>query len=316
MTKKIQKNTGLGKGLSALIGFSNIQNANTTNIETSQTQKETEPTNTNLSNTSNKENYIHNLDINLLCPNPYQPRIQITEDSLIELSKSIKEHGIIEPLLVSKNITNNKYEIIAGERRWRAAKLAGLTTIPVIIKESSPQEMLEIAIVENIQREDLNPLEEALAIEQLYKTFRLSQEEIGNKLGLSKPTISNKMRLLNLPEEIKRGLLENKITEGHARALLGLINQDNLLPVYKMILKDNLSVRATEELVRRINKGISIQKRKNNIILDEYTQNIENKLKFIFGVETNLFRSKKGGRIVIKFKDDTELNKIIKTLNI
>jgi ParB family chromosome partitioning protein len=144
----------------------------------------------------------------------------------------------------------------------------------------------------------------------------MSQEEIGNKLGLSKPTISNKMRLLNLPEEIKRGLLENKITEGHARALLGLINQDNLVPVYKMILKDNLSVRATEELVRRINKGISIQKRKSNIIIDEYTQDIEKKLKFLFGTETNLFRSRKGGRIVIKFKDDTELNKIIKTLNI
>ena len=311
MTKKIQKNTGLGKGLSALIGFSNVSNAN---IETPQTQNQTETENTDVNNISN--NFIHNLDISLLSPNPYQPRIQITEDSLIELSKSIKEHGIIEPLVVTKNITTNKYEIIAGERRWRAAKLAGLTTIPVIIKESSPQEMLEIAIVENIQREDLNPLEEALAIEQLYKTFGLSQEEIGAKLGLSKPTISNKMRLLSLPEEIKKGLLENKISEGHARALLGLVNQDNLMPVYKMILKDNLSVRATEELVRRINKGISIQKRKNNIILDEYTQSIENKLKFLFGSETNLFRSKKGGRIVIKFKDDTELDKIIKTLNI
>jgi len=311
MTKKIQKNTGLGKGLSALIGFSNVSNAN---IETPQTQNQTETENTDVNNISN--NFIHNLDISLLSPNPYQPRIQITEDSLIELSKSIKEHGIIEPLVVTKNITTNKYEIIAGERRWRAAKLAGLTTIPVIIKESSPQEMLEIAIVENIQREDLNPLEEALAIEQLYKTFGLSKEEIGAKLGLSKPTISNKMRLLSLPEEIKKGLLENKISEGHARALLGLVNQDNLMPVYKMILKDNLSVRATEELVRRINKGISIQKRKNNIILDEYTQSIENKLKFLFGSETNLFRSKKGGRIVIKFKDDTELDKIIKTLNI
>ena len=311
MTKKIQKNTGLGKGLSALIGFSNVSNAN---IETPQTQNQTETENTDVKNISN--NFIHNLDISLLSPNPYQPRIQITEDSLIELSKSIKEHGIIEPLVVTKNITTNKYEIIAGERRWRAAKLAGLTTIPVIIKESSPQEMLEIAIVENIQREDLNPLEEALAIEQLYKTFGLSQEEIGGKLGLSKPTISNKMRLLSLPEEIKKGLLENKISEGHARALLGLVNQDNLMPVYKMILKDNLSVRATEELVRRINKGISIQKRKNNIILDEYTQSIENKLKNLFGSETNLFRSKKGGRIVIKFKDDTELDKIIKTLNI
>jgi len=311
MTKKIQKNTGLGKGLSALIGFNNVSNAN---IETPQTQNQTETENTDVNNISN--NFIHNLDISLLSPNPYQPRIQITEDSLIELSKSIKEHGIIEPLVVTKNITTNKYEIIAGERRWRAAKLAGLTTIPVIIKESSPQEMLEIAIVENIQREDLNPLEEALAIEQLYKTFGLSKEEIGAKLGLSKPTISNKMRLLSLPEEIKKGLLENKISEGHARALLGLVNQDNLMPVYKMILKDNLSVRATEELVRRINKGISIQKRKNNIILDEYTQSIENKLKFLFGSETNLFRSKKGGRIVIKFKDDTELDKIIKTLNI
>lgn len=282
------KQTGLGKGLSALISSQTI------------------------SNSSN--GYIPNLPIEYIVPNPYQPRMMINDASLEELAQSIKEHGVIEPLLVTKK-TDTLFELIAGERRWRATKLAGSDTVPVVIRESSPQEMLELAIIENVQRSDLNPLEEALAFEQLVTQFKLSQDEISKKMGLSRSAIANKIRLLSLPEEIRRGLLEEKISEGHARALLGLTTVENMIAAYKAILRDTLSVRAIEELVRRMNKGKKLYSRKQMLILDEKTTEIESTLKHKFGERVSLSRSQRGGKITIQFKNDKELDKIMKVLN-
>lgn len=257
--------------------------------------------------------YIPSLPIELINPNPYQPRIDIRPEELVELSDSIREHGVIEPLIVTKK-DDQHYDLIAGERRLRAAKLAGSTTIPVVVKEASPQQMLELAIVENVQRSDLNPLEEAMAFEQLAKLFDLTHDEISKKMGLSRPAVANKIRLLSLPEEIRRGLLEGKISEGHARALLGLNNNETMIAAYKVILRDHLSVRAVEELVRRLSKGHKKQVRKDMRLLDERTTMIEQNLQQRFGNEVSLSRSQKGGKIVIPFHSDEELEKIVKEL--
>lgn len=277
--------SGLGKGLSALIGENKIENTG---------------------------GYIPNLDIELIVPNPYQPRIEIKPDLLVELADSVREHGVIEPLIVTKKANN--YELIAGERRWRAAKLAGLKHVAVVVKEASAQQMLELAVVENVQRADLNPLEEALAFEQLIKVFGMTHENIAAKVSLSRPAIANKIRLLSLPEEIKRGLLEEKISEGHARALLGLNSIETMIATYKVILRDHLSVRAVEELVRRLVKGIHKQKRSDTLIMDDKTIAIETNLKSRFGENVKLSRSQRGGKITIPFKNDDELDKIVGVL--
>jgi ParB family chromosome partitioning protein len=283
----MNKKAGLGKGLSALINTEVISELS--------------------------QGFIPNLPITLISPNPYQPRMEIKPDQLVELADSIREHGVIEPLLVTKK-SEHSYELIAGERRWRASQLAGITTVPVVVKEASPQEMLELAVVENVQRADLNPLEEAMAFEQLISMFDMTHEVISKKVGLSRPAIANKIRLLSLPEDVKRGLLDEKITEGHARALLGLKDQETIIAAYKIILRDNLSVRAVEELVRRLNKGKKIKKRKDMRIVDEKTTKIETNLRSKFGESVTLARSKKGGKIVIPFKSDSELDKILKNL--
>lgn len=282
------KKPALGKGLSALIGSNSMA--------------------------SNSNGYFPNLPINLIVPNPYQPRVEIQPEALVELADSIRSHGVIEPLLVTKK-NDTIFELIAGERRWRAAQLAGLSSIPVVVKEASPQEMLEMAIVENIQRQDLNPLEEALAFEQLQKEFKLTHEEISKKMGVSRPAIANKIRLLALPKTLKKALLEEKISEGHARALLGLDTEDKMMGAFNLIQRDNLSVRAIEELVRRMNKDKKTKlKSKSARILDDRTIRIENDLKRKFGKHVMLTRSKKGGKIVIPFKNDDELDGILKNM--
>ncbi|MCS7316974.1 MAG: ParB/RepB/Spo0J family partition protein [Candidatus Dojkabacteria bacterium] len=289
-----KKNSGLGKGLNAIIQ---------------------QPINVLNPDNKDKPEIKYNssfefVPVDALRPNSLQPRIDMNVEKLKELSKSIKEKGVIEPLLVSK-IDENLYEIIAGERRWRAAKMAGLKTLPVIIKEVTEVEKLEIALIENIQRQDLNPLEEALAIEQLNSTFGLSHEEIATKLGISRPAVSNKLRLLNLPEEIKKGILDGKISEGHAKALLGLHDSNHIMPVYKSILKDFLSVRATEELVRRMNIGKTVKRKSTIVLLDDISINTEKLLREKLGPNVFLTRSMKGGKIVIKFNSDNELTEIV-----
>ena len=196
------------------------------------------------------DNQVLYLDIDLVEPNPLQPRGLISPDSLADLSSSIKEHGIIEPLVVAK--TPAGYQIIAGERRWRASKQAGLTTVPVVIRETTAKGMLEMAIVENVQREDLNPIERAQAFQRLVEEFGLYVGEIAKRVSKSESYVSNTMRLLGLPDAIKDGLISGAISEGHARAIAGLGDIKLMVEAYKTILAENASVRRAEDLARRL----------------------------------------------------------------
>ncbi len=203
---------------------------------------------------------IFELDLDLLQPNPLQPRGLITPESLSELADSVRTHGILEPLVVAK--TPAGYQIIAGERRWRASKLVGLPKVPVIIRETSPQGMLEMAIVENVQRIDLNPLERAQAYKRLMDEFELTNSEISERVSKSPSYISNTIRLLTLPDALKDALMSGATTEGHARALSALDDPHIIINAYKDVLKRNLSVRGTEEMVRRmrVSEGLSPRK--------------------------------------------------------
>src|SRR5882757_5071378 len=193
---------------------------------------------------------IVQLEINQLQPNPLQPRGSITPESLVDLVNSIREHGILEPLVVAK--TPAGYQLIAGERRWRAAKIVGLTMVPVVIKETTPQGILEMSIVENVQREDLNPIERALAYKRLIDEFGLGTNEVAKRVGKSVPAVSNTIRLLSLPDAIKDALVAGVITEGHVRPLLSLGDHKLMLDVFKMILRENYTVRQTEEIARKM----------------------------------------------------------------
>jgi len=197
-----------------------------------------------------EENQIFEIDLDMLQPNPLQPRGLITPDSLVELVDSIREHGVLEPLVVAK--TPAGYQIIAGERRWRAAKIAGHLKVPVIIKETTPQGMLEMAIIENVQRVDLNPLERAQAFKRLIEEFGLTSGEIAVKIGKSAPYVSNTFRLLTIPDVLKDALATGATTEGHVRALASLEDPHLILEAYKIILSRNLSVRGAEELARKM----------------------------------------------------------------
>lgn len=196
------------------------------------------------------EEQIYELEIDLLQPNPLQPRGLISPESLSELAESVRTHGVLEPLVVAK--TPAGYQIIAGERRWRASKLIGLPKVPVIIRETSPQGMLEMAIVENVQRIDLNPLERAQAYTRLMEEFGLTNAEIAERVSKSPPYISNTIRLLTLPDALKDALMSQATSEGHARALAALEEPHLIIETYKEVLRRNLSVRGTEELVRRM----------------------------------------------------------------
>ena len=223
----------------------------------------------------------HHLEIELLQPNHLQPRGLISPESLAELAESIRTHGLLEPLVVAK--TPAGYQIIAGERRWRAAKLAGLVEVPVIIRETSPQGMLEMAIVENVQRIDLNPLERAQAYRRLMDEFNLTNGEISIRVSKSPSYISNTIRLLTLPDALKDALMAGATSEGHVRALSALEDPHLIIEAYKEVLRKNLSVRGTEELVRRLRARVGLPPKKSAVIEDmhiisEEIDNIESDL--------------------------------------
>ena len=250
---------------------------------------------------------IMEIDIDTLQPNPLQPRGQIIPDSLVELAESIREHGILEPLVIAK--TPAGYQIIAGERRWRASKLAGLTRVPCVVKETSPQGMLEMALVENVQREDLNPLERAQAYQRLIEEFGLTATDVGQRVGKSGPYVSNSLRLLMLPDALKDGLLSGAITEGHAKALVGLEDVGLMIDGYKIILAENLGVRATEELVRRMKAKADIKpKTKREYARTEDVARVEEEIANSIGCKTKLYKSSKGGRLLILFSTEDQLN--------
>lgn len=228
-----------------------------------------------------QEEHVFELDTNLLEANPLQPRGLITPESLAELAESIREHGILEPLVVAK--TPAGYQIVAGERRWRAAKLVGLAKVPVVLKETSPQGMLEMALVENVQRQDLNPLERAQAYQRLMDEFGLTNTEICQRVAKSPSYISNTIRLLTLPDALKDAVMSGATTEGHVRALAALEDPHLIVEVYKEVLKRNLSVRGTEELVRkmRVRHNLPVRKgaRMDRVhIMNDEVEQIQNGL--------------------------------------
>jgi ParB family chromosome partitioning protein len=279
----------LGKGLAALIDAPEISN-----IDSS---------------------YVENFDISKILPNPYQPRMKIDPDDLIGLADSIRVNGVIQPLIVTKDSNSDKYFIIAGERRYRAAQLAGLKYVPVVIKESSPQQMLELALIENIQRKDLNPLEEAHAFAQLQDEFGMKQSEIGKKLGISRVSVTNKRRLLNLPESVQEMVLNETITEGHARALLGIKDPESIVAAADIVVNRKLSVRQTEELVRKVIFGKNPRYR----TFQDETPDLVRYARMItetIGYNTRIKKLAKGGRVIIKYESKQQLEELLKKLGI
>jgi len=285
------RKTGLGKGLGALIP------------ETPVWKDESEAA-------RRPEIGVAELPVEAITPNPHQPRTALDETALQELANSIREHGLIQPLIVTQSTTG--YQIIAGERRWRAAQLAGLATVPAIIKEAAPQQMLELALVENLQRADLNPLEEAAAFRQLMDEFGLTQEQVARRVGKSRAAVANAVRLLKLPQQVKTRLADGTISEGHARALQALENETAILKALAKVTRGALSVRQTEEMVRRMLAEPKTKARK--IAASAETRALEDRLRRALGTKVNLFRSRQGGKLVIYFFSDEELDAIYRRI--
>lgn len=289
------KNTkkGLGKGLDSLIP----------KIEVSEISSKPKR------QVSEKvEKGITNIKINLIEPNRNQPRKTFDEDALIELAESIKQYGIIQPLVVQKK--DDYYEIIAGERRWRAAKQAGLKEVPVIIKDYSEQEVVEIALIENIQREDLNPIEEAMAYKRLLTEFNLKQDQVAERVSKSRTAVTNSMRLLKLSEEVQQMVIENLISSGHARALLAIEDKNLQIQLATRIMDEKLSVRETEKLVKLI-LNPKTKKEKETIENQFIYDDIENKIKEIVGTKVKVNHKSNGkGKIEIEYYSNAELERI------
>ncbi len=249
--------------------------------------------------------------------NPRQPRLVRGQESLQleELAASIKEHGVIQPLIVTRTEgPGAPYTLVAGERRWRAAQLAGLARVPAIIKEVTPQEMLEIALVENIQRNDLSPLEEAAAFQQLINEFGLTPDAVAERVGKSRVAIYNTLRLLKLPGQIQAALMQGEISEGHARALLSLSSAVDQLAVLDEIKAHDLNVRQTEELIRRLNSPKTTEKKTQRDQRWQGAKEYESRLREALGTKVALMRSRKGGRIIIEFYSEEELEAIYEKL--
>ncbi len=251
-----------------------------------------------------------------IVPNPFQPRKEFDPEKLRELADSIQEHGLIQPLAVRK--VDRQYQLIAGERRWRASKLAGLTTVPVMLIETDDRGLMEMALVENLQREDLNPMEAALAYRRLIDEFDLTQEEVAVRVGRSRPAISNTMRLLTLPEPVQMAVASGEISEGHARALLGLKDPEEVIRLSQEISAQDLSVRATEQAVRNIESGVSREtKRKTPLrrkIQDPDLGAIEDQIRMILGTHVNIKGSNERGTIEIDYYSSEDLTRLLEKI--
>ena len=252
------------------------------------------------------------MDINKVEPNREQPRKKFDEDALLELSESIKQFGVLQPLLVTER--KDYYEIIAGERRWRAAKMAGLKEVPVIIKKLTEQEIMEISLIENIQRENLNPIEEALAYQRLIKDYRLKQDEVAERVSKSRTAVTNAMRLLKLNDKVQQMVIDEMLTTGHARALLAIEDEDMQHTVAQQIFDEKLSVRDTEKLVKNIQNGKKTAKEKEvldpklKVIYDDLAE----QMKKILGTKVLInAKDEKSGKIEIEYYSQDELDRII-----
>ncbi len=249
------------------------------------------------------------VSIEQIVPNPHQPRHLIENGSLEELAHSIREHGVLQPLIVTFNDEANQYTLVAGERRWRAAKLAGLEVVPVLVRPVTEQQRLELALIENVQRADLMPLETAEAFRNLNEEFGLTHEEIAYRVGKSRAAVTNTIRLLNLPEPVRQALAEQKISEGHARALLALTSAVAQVSVMNTILQKDLTVRQTEELVRRLS-GVRPEPSPHRPV-DPEIEALEERLRAGLGTRVTLRHGKRGGTLTIHYYSDEELNALI-----
>jgi ParB family transcriptional regulator, chromosome partitioning protein len=249
------------------------------------------------------------VDTDLLRPNKFQPRTNVDDERIEELSRSIRSNGIIQPIVVRKIDTG--YEIVAGERRWRAAQRVGLLKVPVVVRDISDDRLLPVALIENIQREDLNPIEEAVAYRRLSDEFHLTQEQIADAVGKDRSSIANHVRLLRLPPEVRANLASNALTMGHARALLGLTDENAQLRLARDVVARNLSVRETEALIRKASAPADAKPGKT---ADVHTRAAEDKLRLALGTRARIVRKGKGGRIEIEFASEDELQRIYELL--
>lgn len=261
------------------------------------------------------KNGVISLKINSVEPNKNQPRKSFDSDKIDALADSIKEHGLIQPIIVTEG-ENGIYKIVAGERRWRAAKKAGLKEISAMINEYSDEEIAEIALIENLQREDLNPIEEALGYHQLLEDFNLTQELISQKIGKSRSAIANSLRLLSLDDQIKKLLISGEISSGHARAILSLESTELRLALSKRIIEDNLNVRQAEEIAKQLNKKRPQKQKKETTAGDIEIENLENRIASVLGTKVKISHSAKKGRIEIEYYGNDDLDRILGLLNL
>jgi ParB family chromosome partitioning protein len=249
--------------------------------------------------------------IDAIEPNPWQPRSRMDPHDLEELAQSIRMHGVMQPLVVTSSDHDDRYTLIAGERRWRASGIAGLKTVPIVIKDVTPQAMLELAIVENVVRADLSPLEEAHAYKQLIEDFGLTQADVAERVGRSRVSITNTLRLLNAPDQVQAALADGTISEGHTRALLGLTSPTDQLAALEMVLEKGLSVRQTEELVRRWQSGAPARAKGTAKELHPEDVRLESRLRDALGTKVAVRRaSDGGGAITIQYYSDEQLQAI------
>ena len=299
-----RKTGGLGKGLDALIPNKVGSTANETSKKTRSAVKKDK------SVSERKPAAERLVKISSVEPNLNQPRRHFDEDALLELSDSIKQYGVLQPLLVTDK--NGYFEIIAGERRWRAAKMAGLKEVPVVVKEFTDQEIVEISLIENIQREDLNPIEEAMAYKRLMEEFHLKQDEIADRVAKSRTAVTNSMRLLKLTSKVQEMVIADMISAGHARALLGISDETLQENTAMKVFDEKLSVRDTERLVKNLASPAKKTKTERNTAEDAIYESLEEKMKGIMGTKVSIQRKKNNkGKIEIEYYSRDELERII-----
>ncbi|WP_042354578.1 ParB/RepB/Spo0J family partition protein [Bacillus rubiinfantis] len=259
-----------------------------------------------------KEDTVQEIKLKELRPNPYQPRKTFHPEAIEELKNSIIEHGILQPLIVRKSIKG--YEIVVGERRYRAAKEAKLKTVPAVVRDFTEQQMMELAILENLQREDLNPIEEGQAYQTLMEKLNLTQEEVAKRLGKSRPHIANHIRLLSLPPNIQEYISNGKITMGHGRALLGLRKKASLPLVVEKVMKESLNVRQLEKWIQQLNENVPRETKKPEKKKDVFILEHEHTLRERFGTTVNIKQNKNKGKIEIEFFSQDDLQRILEIL--
>jgi ParB family chromosome partitioning protein len=302
------KKSGLGRGLDALFPEKTVQSKPKT-VKTVKEEKKV-AVDTKKSSQQETSNGERMMKISMIEPNREQPRKKFDEDALQELSESIKQYGILQPLLVSDK--KDYYEIVAGERRWRAAKMAGLKEVPVVVKEFSTQEIVEISLIENIQREDLNPVEEAMAYKRLIDEFHLKQDEIAERVSKSRTAVTNSMRLLKLDSRVQQMMVDEMISAGHARAILAISDPEQQYNAAMKVFDEKLSVRETEKLVKSILTPTKKKPVASNPTEDAIYESLEEKMKGITGTRVFIHRKKNNkGKIEIEYYSRDDLDRII-----